>query len=170
MVTNGHELFIPPKIKRSGAFKKGDIPWNKGTKGIMKRPVNAFKHGLVPHNAIPVGEIRLRKDSRNNRKYWHIFTGLRKPILLSHYIWQQHHGDIPKNMIIAFKDGDSLNCNIENLMMITRADNMRRNVNREKAAKSLSKLNHREKARFHAGLNPVSKIGINLKNKYYGNN
>ena len=33
----------------------------------------------------------------------------------SHYVWSQHHGNVPKDYIIIFKDGDCTNCNIENL-------------------------------------------------------
>ena len=40
-------------------------------------------------------------------------------------------------MIIAFKDGNQLNCELENLEMISRIENMKRNINRQKASESI---------------------------------
>ena len=39
-----------------------------------------------------------------------------------------HHGEIPKGLIIVFKDNNPMNCTIENLEAITRIENMRRNT------------------------------------------
>jgi hypothetical protein len=38
-------------------------------------------------------------------------------------VWEEHHGPIPKGMIIAFKDSNKLNCDIDNLVMITQSEN-----------------------------------------------
>ena len=47
--------------------------------------------------------------------------------LLHRYMWMEAHGPIPKNMVVIFKDGNSLNCQLSNLDMITRQENMLRN-------------------------------------------
>jgi len=39
----------------------------------------------------------------------------------------QEHGPIPRGMVIIFKDGNSMNCELSNLEMITMKDNMLRN-------------------------------------------
>jgi hypothetical protein len=42
-------------------------------------------------------------------------------------VWIKKHGPIPKGIVVRFKDGDHLNCNIENLEMISRKENLLRN-------------------------------------------
>ena len=48
----------------------------------------------------------------------------------SHYIWEQHNGKIPKNHFIGFKDGNPLNCDINNLELISYADRIIFNFNK----------------------------------------
>lgn len=42
-------------------FQKGHIPWNKGTKGLMKPNSGNFKGGQIPHNKIEI-EKELLQD------------------------------------------------------------------------------------------------------------
>lgn len=53
----------------------------------------------------------------------------------AHINWMLHYGPIPEGMNIIHKDGDTLNCDISNLQMLSNADNSRRN-----AAKSIHEL------------------------------
>jgi len=46
----------------AGQFKKGQIPWNKGTKGIMPKPVNGFQKGNKCWKERPVGSERKTRD------------------------------------------------------------------------------------------------------------
>ncbi len=48
--------------------------------------------------------------------------------LYNRYLWEQHKGPIPPKHIVIFKDGNRANCVIENLELISKADNARRNV------------------------------------------
>ena len=41
---------------------------------------------------------------------------------LSRVVWEEHNGPIPEGMCISFKDGDNMNCDISNLMMINRSE------------------------------------------------
>lgn len=46
--------------------------------------------------------------------------------MLKHrYIWQQHHGEVPKGSMVVFKDGNRKNTDISNLLLITRELNAR---------------------------------------------
>lgn len=38
-------------------------------------------------------------------------------------VWEEHHGPIPEGYRVIFKDGDRTNCSIENLAMVTMAEN-----------------------------------------------
>jgi site-specific recombinase XerD len=43
-------------------------------------------------------------------------------------VWETIYGKIPDGQIVVFKDGDRANFDIENLELITREENMRRNT------------------------------------------
>ena len=37
-------------------------------------------------------------------------------------VWEEHNGPIPEGGCIVFRDGDKMNCNIENLAMLTHGE------------------------------------------------
>lgn len=43
-------------------------------------------------------------------------------------VWEMHNGPIPKGHVIRFIDGNNLNCNIENLKLITRKEHAQLNT------------------------------------------
>lgn len=114
---------------RKTRFKKGQTPPNKGKKqteymsgeAIKRTKATRFKKGNIPHNHKPIGHERITKDGyvevkvRDGKK--------QKNFELKHrLVWEQHNGPIPESHNIQFKDGNKLNCKIENLYMISRAD------------------------------------------------
>lgn len=111
-------------------FKKGQTAHNKGKKVSpemyeqMSRTF--FPPGHVPFNYKPMYSISIRADTSGiPYKYIKIAKGHWE--LLHRYVWSQAHGPISRGMVIAFKDGNSLNCDISNLEMITMKQNMLRN-------------------------------------------
>ncbi len=46
---------------------------------------------------------------------------------MHHQVWREHKGPIPPKHIVIFKDGDRTHCEIDNLQLISMADNARRN-------------------------------------------
>ena len=46
----------------NGQFKKGNTPFNKGTKGLTKGSRTSYKKGNVPANYRPVGSERVNID------------------------------------------------------------------------------------------------------------
>jgi hypothetical protein len=48
--------------------------------------------------------------------------------LLNRHTWELQNGPIPKGMVVVYKDGNYLNNDINNLMMITMKENMARNT------------------------------------------
>lgn len=116
----------------TGWFQKNHPPANKGKKiteymspeAVEKVRKTAFKKGSRPPNEMPVGtEIvnkysdgyRIRKVSMNGRQNerWKFVHRL---------VWEEHNGPIPEGGCIVFRDGDKMNCNIENLAMLTHAE------------------------------------------------
>ena len=122
------------KFDNGHRFKSGHVPFNKGKKAdeylcqtkIEKLKHTSYKKGELPHNTKADGVITIRKDSKG-RLYKFIRVEQAKWIHLHVYNWMQVHGPIPKGNCIVFKNYDTMNCDIENLMMISRKENMLRN-------------------------------------------
>lgn len=115
-------------------FKKGNIPVNKGSKmskDIYDRCAHTmFKKGNIPHNTKEkngIVTVRLHKGSQKFYKW--VRVELNKWKQLHRVVWEAEYGVIedPINYIVVFKDGDTLNCELDNLELISRAENMRRN-------------------------------------------
>ena len=124
-------LFISNNQKNNnkGQFKKGLIPHNKGQKlsEDVKRKMQKtmFKKGNKPHNTKQIGDEVIDadgytlvkvSDSKIKKERWrpkhHIVFG--EPI--------------PKDMILIFIDGNKQNFDKSNLKLITKAENMKRNI------------------------------------------
>lgn len=71
--------------------------------------------------------VKGRKQKQVGEKWiinglWRIKLGKGKIVKLHTYLWKEKHGEIPKLHRIRFKDGDSLNCTIENLIAVRLTD------------------------------------------------
>lgn len=105
----------------SGRFPKGNIPHNKGKKGSCAIGCDKtwFRKGNVPKNHREIGSERINRDG-----YIEIKVAEPSRWKLKHrLVWESTNGKIPKNCIVIFKDNNKLNADIENLMMITKAEN-----------------------------------------------
>ena len=127
----------PEKISRSGRmsshhpnvaghrFPKGHIPANKGKKVSQelyaKMQPTMFKKGRPSLNIRPVGAERVNVDGYIEVKV----ADPNKWRLKNRVIWEQHNGEIPKGYNIQFKDHNPLNCTIDNLYIISQAEQMR---------------------------------------------
>ncbi len=115
-------------ITNCGRFTNGHVPANKGTKMPKevydKVKATMYKKGNVPANLNSMGHIRLSKDG-----YLYIKTkegkAQRNYELLHRHVWEKHNGAIPEGYNVQFKDGNRKNCNIDNLYLISRAEQMR---------------------------------------------
>lgn len=116
----------------SGRFKPGSIPANKGRKiskeVYAKVAKTMFKKGHLPHNTLSDGTVTVRCDHKQGRPYKYIRTSLGVWEPLHRVVWVEHNGSIPKGLIVTFRDGDSLNCSIDNLELKTRQQNMTENT------------------------------------------
>ena len=91
-------------------FKKGTVPPNKGKKmsaeQYAKSSSTMFKKGGIPQNYRPVGSERVKWELKHR------------------FIWEESNGKIPAGMNLIFKDNNPLNVKLDNLMLVTRAENM----------------------------------------------
>lgn len=125
-------------------FRKGQAPANKGLRrpgwhrGRMRETQfqPGQRSGMAAKNWVPVGSIRADSEGYLRIKIREAMHG-KKPTgfgntkvwpLYNRYLWEQEHGPIPPAHIVTFKDGDRANCVLDNLELISMADNARRNT------------------------------------------
>ena len=88
-------------------FKKGQIPHNKGKKGIMKANKASFRKGHHPVNSVPVGTIAQTRRVAKKCKPIYLKIKIAEPNkweLLHRWIWIQNFGEIPEGYMIKFKN------------------------------------------------------------------
>lgn len=124
-------------------FRKGITPHNKGKRmpgywaGRMRETMfqPGVRQGVAAKNWVPVGTILPDGDGYLRIKVREAAAG--EPTgfgnkhawpQLHRKTWREHHGEIPAGHIVTFKDGDKTNCAIENLVLMSLADNARRNA------------------------------------------
>lgn len=97
-----------PKRKSRTSFEKGCKTWNYNIDSWDKKPVGYER-------ITPDGHIKIKHSEH-------------KPMRLKHHVvWEKHHGEIPKGSVILFKNLDKTDCRIENLIIVTRAEQARLN-------------------------------------------
>jgi len=120
---------------KNSRFKKGNISHNKGKKmedfmsreQIEKIKATQFKKGIIPHNALSAGTMVERED-KNGTIYTFIKVEGKKTLeLYQRYVWEQNFGPIPKGHIIRFKNGNTKDFSPENLLCLSKKDNMKMN-------------------------------------------
>ncbi|MEQ1156881.1 HNH endonuclease signature motif containing protein [Acinetobacter johnsonii] len=118
------------KTGRTGCFSPGQKSWNKGLKGYMGANSTSFKKGNIPLNHRSVGYERITVDG-------YVEVKVAEPNVFEskhRWIWEQHHGKIPDNHVLVFKNMNKQDCRLENLMLISRAELVRLNQSYRKLA------------------------------------
>ena len=105
-------------------FQKGSIPLNKGKKVspevYSKIQPTMFKKGSTPVNHRDVGEERV-----NVYGYIEIKVSEPNTWRLKHRVmWEQVYGTIPMGYNVQFKNHNPLDCRIENLYLISKAEQL----------------------------------------------
>lgn len=112
----------------TGRFEPGSVPANKGKKispeVYEKCAPTMFHKGQQPTNHKPVGTISVRNNYKRGAKC--VYEKVAEPNVWrrkSVLEWERHNGPVPKGKMIIFADGDPLNTDISNLMMIDMSQN-----------------------------------------------
>lgn len=134
------EFFMTPGCGRllkgtrngiAGEFKKGNVPHNKGKKMPAevydKIKGTMFQKGQIPANLKPIGYLSVRPD-KTGREYIHIKVDSQTWQLYHRVLWEQEHGPIPTKMKIVFINGNTLDCRLDNLKMVTYQEAMLMNT------------------------------------------
>ena len=104
----------------NGRFKKGNVPANKGQKGVCAKGAEKgwFKKGQVSINHKPVGSERTDLDG-----YTLIKVAEPNKWQLKHrVIYEKAYGPIPPNMAVIFLDRNKRNFHINNLALVSREE------------------------------------------------
>ena len=114
-------------------FKKGCRPWNKGTKGLclggaQTQFKKGYRGGIGLEKYQPVGAERMSKDGYLERKINDDFPFYRRWRAVHILLWESVNGSLPANHCLIFKDGNKANIQLDNIELITRAENMKRNT------------------------------------------
>jgi len=153
MLTPASGRIIEPSIPNQ--FKPGHTPHNKGKQMdaeiYEKVAPTMFKKGNKPYNTKPNGTINVRAD-KTGRLYQYIKIKDCQWELLQRHVWTQANGEIPTGSVVIFLDGNYLNCELSNLQVISRKENMARNTIQ----------------RYPAELQEVMKLTCKLKRKTNG--
>lgn len=107
-------LGLQSKVPGGAMYK---VPWNKGVPGPSGEDHPHFRTPGIPWEA--AGRMYYRRDVES------------KPEFYAHFVWEKHYGPISKGKCIHHKDGNPLNCSIENLECITRAKLVRLNYGKD---------------------------------------
>ena len=164
--------------KQKVMFKKGHVPYNKGKKWRYYMSEEAqensrrtqYKKGVCRDDnprKRSAGYECLR--SVKGRQCWWIKPDDGRMMMPKHrYIWEKAFGPIPKGHCVLFKDGDTLNCRLENLYLISRGKQLRKNFDelpierkaeaRAKQQATRNKSIRADRLRIKWGLEPRGKL------------
>ena len=109
---------------RTGQYEKGHVPANKGTHPptVGRMAETQFKKGQVSQNHLPVGSVRVRRSYKGKKPYvWEKVAEPNKWRMKHVLEWERHNGPVPKGKIVVFADGDTLNTDISNLLLVSRS-------------------------------------------------
>ena len=108
----------------TGYFEKGHQPANKGKK-VSPEVYEKIKRTMIkPGNRPPktanvgdivkatVGYYKIKVAEPNVWEWCHVRA------------WQQAYGEIPEGMMVSFKDGNKANWELENLMLVSKEENI----------------------------------------------
>lgn len=116
----------------TGWYQKGRAPGTKGKtiEEICKHDPEKlarvrsaqFKKGDRPMNEMPVGTIVTNSQGYLIRKKQMEGGQWDRWEFLHRAVWEEHNGPVPEGMIVIFKDGNRQNCDLGNLMLVSRGE------------------------------------------------
>ena len=122
-----------------GCYRKGIAPANKGKKwdeymskeGQEKSKTTWFQKGNISSNAVPVGTEHIRYSKGDDIGYVCVKvcdgSKNRNWVPKHRLIYEEKYGPIPEGSKVIFADGNRRNFNIENLILVSNAEELHLN-------------------------------------------
>lgn len=111
--------------KAPGQFRRGDEPWNKGLKGMHLSRSTEFRKGQRAINRAEIRAVRIRREGDSLKRAW---VKVAEPNVWKprgHLVWEAAYGPLPRGMVLHYRDGDSMNDTLPNLMPMARASHLK---------------------------------------------
>lgn len=114
-------LVIPKEIlEKRKRNRKGCPPPNKGKKMedyLSPERLKIVKEKLKT-NVLEEGSIVIKKNGHPGKKSYRYIKTKGKLVRLANYRWEKENGEIPKNFVVRFKDGNTLNDDLDNIEVV----------------------------------------------------
>ena len=123
--------------------------------GVETQFKKGHRGGKALEKYQPIGTERLSKDGYLERKVNDDMPLQRRWRAVHILLWESVNGVLPKNHCLIFRDGNKANITLDNLELITRAENMRRNTI------------HRYPPELKSAIRVVSKLKRTIENERY---
>ncbi len=110
----------------AGRFSKDNPPWNKGTKGTVKPNSGTFQVGHEL-GLVAVGTTTIRNDKAGRKRAWVKVADNRDAYdwkMRAVVVWENENGAVQFGRVVHHKDHDTLNDDIENLDVLSRAEHL----------------------------------------------
>ena len=117
----GNNFAIGNKPNKT-SFKKGIIPWNKNTKGLMKSNSGSFRKGQKGINWKPIGSMTIKKEGSGTRRKFIKIKEPNKWIEYAKYLWIKSGRKLKHGYCLHHINNDSFDDRIENLIFVSRQD------------------------------------------------
>lgn len=115
-----------------GKFKKGNLPPYAGKKlppeVYEKVKKNFFKKGELPPNTCEIGTKTYSGNPKTGTYYWYIKVAHPNKWEAYHrWLWEKEYGPIPEGKRLIFLDGNTKNCELSNLRLVSTGEVLRIN-------------------------------------------
>jgi len=109
----------------------------KGHDIAKKDPSAEGLRYAIESNTNEAGTIstRICSNSKKTYKWIKLENGTSRKLHL--YLWEQANGKLPRSKVLRFKDGDTLNCTLDNIICVSRAKLMKENQNASKTRETI---------------------------------
>lgn len=117
-----------PEVYEKHRFKKGNVPFHAGTKGVYKfNSPTQFKKGNRPPMQRKVG-TQVWRNGGNSRYLWEKVADPNVWRPVHHIVWEKAHGPLQEGSVVIFKDLNRSNFALENLECISKSELSTRNI------------------------------------------
>lgn len=116
----------------TGWYQKGHLPGTKGKtieeickhdpEKLARVRSTQFKKGDRPLNEMPIGTVVTNSQGYLIRKKQMEGGQWDRWEFLHRAVWEEHNGPVPDGMTVMFKDGNKQNCDIGNLLLVSRGE------------------------------------------------